>query len=43
MLIVYFQIVTNKNFYKRHHFQDKKYKEKIKRPVKSCKTFIYRK
>jgi hypothetical protein len=30
MLIVYYQIVTNKNFNKKHYFQDEKYKEKTK-------------
>lgn len=43
MLIVYYQIVTNKNFNKKHHFKDEKYKEKIKKPIKKYKSFIYRK
>ena len=36
MLIAYLQVVTSKRFGKKHHFQDEKYKEKIKRPIKSC-------
>ncbi len=36
MLIVYLQVVTNKKQNKKHHFQDENYKEKIKRPIKSC-------
>jgi hypothetical protein len=29
MLIVYFQVVTNKKTNKKHHFQDENYKEKL--------------
>jgi len=36
MLIAYLQIVITKKQNKKHHFQDEKYKEKIKRPIKSC-------
>jgi hypothetical protein len=36
MLIAYLQIVIKKRLDKKHHFQDEKYKEKIKRPIKSC-------
>lgn len=36
MLIAYLQVVISNNFGKKHHFQDEKYKEKIKQPIKSC-------
>jgi len=36
MLIVYLQAIINKKSNKKHHFQDEKYKEKIKRPIKNC-------
>jgi hypothetical protein len=42
MLIVYLQVVTQKGFTKNYHFQDEKYEEKIKRPIKSCEVFIHR-
>jgi len=43
MLIAYLQVAADIIFDKNHHHQDEKYKEKIKRPIKSCKTFIFMK
>ncbi len=34
MLIVYLQVVIQKRLINKHHFQDEKYKEKIKRTNK---------
>jgi hypothetical protein len=36
MLNAYIHVITSKNFGKKHHFQDEKCKEKIKRPIKCC-------
>ena len=36
MFIAYLQVVTQKRLTKNYHFPDEKYKEKIKRPIKSC-------
>jgi len=33
MLVVYLQVVTNKDKNKKHHYQDNKYEEKNKRPI----------
>jgi len=36
MLFTYIQGVKTKTQAKKHHLQDEKYKEKIKRPIRSC-------
>jgi len=35
-----FKSLHKERLTKKHHFQDEKYEEKIKRPVKSCEVFI---
>ncbi len=32
-------LLRSKDSVKNYHFQDEKYKEKIKRPVKSCEVY----
>ncbi len=39
MLITYIQVVTYRKIHKKHHFQNEKYEEKNKRPIKSCEVY----